>query len=573
LYELLKFGFAPSKHDLYKMGAIGLLIAILNIIIPAAIGQIFDDIIPNNKNSQLVILGITMLLTFLSAGAFSVLSGLALTRIESRFDATTQVALWDRILKLPTAFFTNYTSGDVAKRALSITQIKQIGSQSLLAGSLALTIGVFNLGAMFFYNQRMAFWAMGIAAVTTVSFATFARFEFNLRRLSLEKEGRLAGRVQEFFQAINKIRVAGAERNVFDIWSKEYSAQQILLYNMALIESTRKTLNATVPVLATMLFFWLAATEVGNQMSIGDFVAATYAFSVFYNSYSEFWAQISKGLIIYPVFERIKPFLETMPENTVDEQQPGQLKGDIKATNLSFSYPETGKTVIENISFHIPPGGFLGIFGPSGIGKSTLVRLLLRFSSPVSGTIEFDNKDLQNLDAGAIRKQIGSVLQNDALFPGSIYENLAGQGDYSEEECWEALRFSNLEEEIREFPMELNTILTGDQNTISGGQKQRLLIARAIIGRPKVLILDEATRALDNITQHKINNGLANLAITRVVIAHRISTLEEANNIIVLKNGQIEEQGDYVSLLRARGTFHQIAKRQLIEDMGLTLRA
>jgi ABC-type bacteriocin/lantibiotic exporter with double-glycine peptidase domain len=264
-----------------------------------------------------------------------------------------------------------------------------------------------------------------------------------------------------------------------------------------------------------------------------------------------------------PLIKFTEPILSAQPEVDSSKADPGRLSGNIEIVNTTFRYERGGPKILDSLSITIRPGEFIALVGPSGCGKSTLMKLLLGFERPETGGIYYDSRDLRNLDMQAVRRQIGVVLQTGKLMPGSLYENIRGPTEATVDDAWEAARMAGIEEDIRAMPMGLHTVLTEGTASLSGGQVQRLLIARALVGKPRILLFDEATSALDNRTQAVVTESLSRLNVTRVAIAHRLSTVMEATRIYVLDGGKVAEMGSYSELMAKNGIFADLAKRQL----------
>jgi ABC-type bacteriocin/lantibiotic exporter with double-glycine peptidase domain len=294
-----------------------------------------------------------------------------------------------------------------------------------------------------------------------------------------------------------------------------------------------------------------------------DFIAFNAAFGLFLAAVVGMFSAATSVLTVVPMWDRIKPILTAPVEAVEEREDPGVLTGAITVSNLRFGYVKNAAPVVANISFDVAPGEFVALVGPSGCGKSTLFRLLLGFAEPDAGTILYDGRDLSKLDAHRVRQQIGTVIQTASLLPGSIFDNVAGAGNYSEADVMNALALAGLADEVRELPMGLHTVVTEGRSTFSGGQRQRLMIARALINRPKILFFDEATSALDNRTQLIVTNSIDALAVTRIVIAHRLSTIRKADRILVIENGTIAEQGRFEELMAHKKYFYQLAERQI----------
>jgi ABC-type bacteriocin/lantibiotic exporter with double-glycine peptidase domain len=253
----------------------------------------------------------------------------------------------------------------------------------------------------------------------------------------------------------------------------------------------------------------------------------------------------------------------TAPEARAERTDPGVLSGDIEINQVSFRYKADGPLALNDVSLRVRPGEFVAIVGPSGSGKSSLFRLLLGFETPEAGSVYYNGQDLTKLDVQAVRRQIGVVLQEARLMPGSIYQNIIGTLDLTLEDAWEAARMSGLDEDTRQMPMGMHTVITAGGATLSGGQRQRLMIARAVVAKPRLMLFDEATSALDNRTQETVSKNLEVLHTTRIVIAHRLSTIRRADRVYVLVGGRLAQSGAYAELLNQRGPFADLVKRQL----------
>jgi ABC-type bacteriocin/lantibiotic exporter with double-glycine peptidase domain len=266
---------------------------------------------------------------------------------------------------------------------------------------------------------------------------------------------------------------------------------------------------------------------------------------------------------VVPLYERATPIFEALPEVSNTNRQPGDLSGAIEMNHVSFRYHPDSPLVLRDISFALKPGQFVAIVGPSGSGKSSLLRLLLGFERPEAGVIYYDGQDLADLDIQAARRQIGVVLQSARLGSGTIFDNIVGSGPFTLDDAWDAARSAGLEQDIREMPMGMHTVVSEGGGNISGGQRQRLLIARAMVKKPRIFLFDEATSALDNRTQAMVSHSLDAFSATRVVIAHRLSTIVHADRVLVVEKGIVVQSGSYEELSEREGLFRELAKRQL----------
>ena len=266
---------------------------------------------------------------------------------------------------------------------------------------------------------------------------------------------------------------------------------------------------------------------------------------------------------IKPILDMVEPVLKEVPEMDENKKIVTALSGGIELSHISFRYKESLPLVLDDISMKIRPGQYVAIVGKTGCGKSTLMRILLGFEKPEKGAVYYDGRNLDALDVKSLRHKIGVVMQNGKLFQGDIYSNITiSAPQLTLKEAWEAAEMAGMKEDIENMPMGMHTVISEGSGGISGGQRQRLMIARAIAPKPKVLMFDEATSALDNITQKIVSDSLEKLKCTRIVIAHRLSTIRNCDRIIVLDGGKIIEDGTYDELIEKNGFFAELVERQ-----------
>ncbi len=436
---------------------------------------------------------------------------------------------------------------------------------------------LFQWALLFYYSARMALigTCFVLGAATIVVLLNLWQLRYQRRQLNLR--GRITGLVLQLITGISKLRVAGAEDHALRAWAKDFSEQKRLAFLAGRITNFVEVFSAGAPVLCSLgLFFsfvyFQGDTTPGGPppgiaslgMTTGDFIAFYAAFGVFLEATLTLGRASVDLMTIFPTYERLQPIITTPAE--VDERRsyPGQLAGDIQISHLSFRHIPDGPMTLSDINLQVRPGEFAAIVGPSGSGKSTLLRLLLGFEKPESGAIYYDGQDLANLDLREVRQQIGVVLQSSRLLPGDIFRNIVGASLLSLDDAWEAATLAGLDDDIRAMPMGMHTVISEGGGTFSGGQTQRLMIARAIARKPRILFFDEATSALDNRTQAIVSEGLTKLKATRVVIAHRLSTIINADRIHVLDGGQLVQSGTYAELMALPGPFQELARRQLV---------
>ena len=506
----------------------------------------------------------------LATGLFQLTQGLSLLRLETASDASTQAAVWDRLLNLPVSFFRQYTTGDLQSRVSSISTIRrQLGGRTLI-NLITSLFALFYLGQLFYYSFKLALVVLAVAVVT-IAFTTISG-AILLRKVrpQLELQGNIFGITVQLINGISKLHIAGAQERAFACWSKNYSRQIKLELSTQQVEDAVEVFNTVMPTLTNGILFWLtisllqeAQTSGTIGLSLGTFLAFNTASGNFINGATNLSNTVTEVLQVIPQWKRTQPILAAIPEVNLSKADPGQLMGKIVVDRIRFRYLCDRPLTLDNVSLYANPGEFIALVGASGSGKSTLFRLLLGFDIAEAGSIYYDGQDLSDLDVDAVRRQMGVVLQNGQLQSASIFENIAGNAQMSLDEAWEAARMAGFAHDIAAMPMEMHTVISEGGGNLSGGQRQRLLIARALALKPRILLFDEATSALDNKTQAIVSESMEKLQVTRIAIAHRLSTIRNANRIYVLQAGRIVQQGSFEELAAVEGLFAQLMARQM----------
>ena len=560
--ELVRFGLRGLHLELGFMLLMAAAASAMALFVPVATGWLFGQVIPNTDMGLLSFLALGWLCSAVAGAAFQSAGGLAQLRLEGKLELSLEAALWSRLMSLPAAFFRRFTTGDLASRAFSISAIRRSLTGATLAALLTSLFSVFSLALLFYYDVGLALAAVGLAVVTLAATSGITFWQLRNQRAEMDWEGRTGALVLHILNGIAKLRVAGAEEWAFTLWANRFKEQKKAAYQARLAAALLAAFNAAFSNLSTLLFFALAAWRV-EQMPAATFLAFSAAFGQFQASLLSLGMLFNSTQTIRLLFERTRPILEAVPEVEVGQADPGEMNGQVEISHLSYQYAPDSPLVLDDISMTIEPGEFVAIVGPSGSGKSTLLRLLLKFENPNSGAIYYDGQDLAGLNVDAVRRQVGVVLQNGKLMPGTIYSNIVGALPLPVEAAWEAARMSGLGEYIESLPMGMQTVVSEGGSTFSGGQRQRLMIARAIVARPRILLFDEATSALDSETQATVSKNMENLQATRIVIAHRLSTIAQADRIYVLSRGKIVQTGAYDTLMKVSGPFSELVKRQM----------
>lgn len=563
LLDLLRFGLSTTHRDSLTMMVCGLLGGILALFTPFATGILVDKVIPNGSGDELLQLTVLLIAAALGVAAFELARSLALLRLEGRLGNASEAAVIDRLFNLPAPFFKNYAAGDLAQRAFSINSILHQLTSTTQSIVLSWVFGLFSFVYMFMLN-----WQLGLVATALVALILVVTVSVNFWRLRMERQlyalqGAIASRVLQILNGINKLRAGGAEDRAFVLWARDFAQQKQVDMRVRGLGNLLNVFNASFIVLASATLF-ASIAFFQKDISTGVFVTFNTAFMQFLSATLALAGALTGSLSIIPLYERAKPILTTLPEQQESQIRAAPLQGEVEISRVSFRYAEDGPLVLDDVSIHVKKGEFVAFVGPSGSGKSTIFRVLLGFEKPQSGAVYYDNQELSGLDAGSVRRQLGVVLQNGKLMPGDIYTNIVGSAPRTMDEAWEAARMAGLADDIKAMPMGMQTVISEGAGTISGGQRQRLMIARALVNRPAVLLFDEATSALDNQTQAIVANSVRQLDATRIVIAHRLSTIIQADRIFVIVAGKVVETGNYSELMALGGHFAELSKRQQV---------
>ncbi|MEU8790469.1 NHLP bacteriocin export ABC transporter permease/ATPase subunit [Streptomyces sp. NPDC048643] len=561
--RLLRFCLGGTAGDLRNLAVSGLVTVAIGALVPIATGRVLGEYVPKAQHGLIVQVCLALMVTSVVSAAFMLLQNLTLLRMEGRIEASLQPAVWDRLLRLPTTFFASRSTGELASAAMGISAIRR-----LLAGvgptlAQAGTVGAMNLGLLFWYSVPMALAAIGMLVVIAAVFLGLGLWQVRWQRRLVVLSNKLNNQAFQTLRGLPKLRVAAAENYAYAAWAGEFARSRELQQRVGRIKNLTAVLGAVYLPLCSLLMFMLLAGPAHGSLSAAEFLTFNTSVTMLLTSVTQITGAFVSAAAALPMFEEIRPVLDATPEVKVASTRPGLLSGGLEARRLSFRYADDGPLVLDDVSFTVRPGEFVAVVGPSGCGKSTLLRLLIGFDRPVSGSVLYDGQDLAALDQSAVRRQCGVVLQHAQPFTGSILDCICGTEPYTPEEAMAAAELAGLAEDIRRMPMGLHTLVSGS-GAISGGQRQRLMIAQALIRRPRILFFDEATSALDNETQRTVIESTKALNATRVVIAHRLSTVLDADRVIVMEDGRVAQQGTPAELLAdTGGRLHELVRRQL----------
>lgn len=566
LTGMMKSVLRGLSREWKPIAGAALLSALLGLAGPWLTAWLFDDIVPAGERGLLLAAGLALVAVALCAVPLAAVRALAISRVRGRGMVAMMASVSDHVLRLPARFFRTLSAGDFVQRLAGIEAVRTQVTDVLLSAGLTTLFALVYLIQLFLFDVRLALAGLALTLGYMAGTVIFRGLQTAPTRLAAERDGTLASLTYELLEGIAKLRTAHAEARMLARWETAYASEREAAATAARIETHFQAFEDGWSILSLATLFATAALLAQASLSPGQFIAFLAAFGLFQMAF----IQLSEALMtlwsLQPIAERARPILDALPEARTGRADPGRLEGHIAASGLSFAYDGATVPIIDGLDLDVKPGEHLAIVGGSGSGKSTILRLLLGFEAPLTGSITYDGQDFASLDPARVRSQIGVVMQSSQLFAGSIQDNIKGATDASLEDCLVAAEAAGLSRDLKLFPMGLHTPITEGAGTLSGGQRQRILIARALAGRPRILFLDEATSALDNATQAIVAETMDSLNATRITIAHRLSTVRHADRIAVLEKGKFVEQGDFATLMALDGAFARLARRQLLEE-------
>lgn len=536
---------------------------LVGMITPKITKILFSDVLESGSARLLLSIAVLYVCTSLSLLMIGGIKSLLMNRINTEMNVSVQAATMARILSLPADFFKNYSSGEITSRAQYIGSLCQTLVQTFLSTGLTSIFSLVYITQIFVYAKELVIPALCITLVTLVFSIVSSLAQMKISKKHMELSGKMSGMTYQIITGVQKIKLSGSEKRMFARWMNEYAEESKYTYGTPPFIMFNGVISTAISLAGTIVMYFFA---VQSGVSVADYTAFNAAYGMLSGALMSVAGIALTAARIKPVIDMAKPIMDAEPEISEGKHIVTKISGGIELSNVSFRYEDNSPLVVDDLSLKIKPGQYVAIVGKTGCGKSTLLRLLLGFEKPQKGAIYYDGRDMGTLDLKSLRKKIGVVTQNGKLFQGDIYSNIIISAPYlSVDDAWKAAEIADIADDIRAMPMGMHTIISEGAGGISGGQKQRLMIARAVAPNPKILMFDEATSALDNITQKKVSEALDSLKCTRIVIAHRLSTIKQCDRIIVLDGGKIVEDGTYEELLEKQGYFHELVERQKLD--------
>ena len=540
--DLIKYIFSTIDVSvIVYIVAITLFATLVGMITPKITKILFSDVLESKSLQLLLSVACFYVCTSLSLLLIRGIKSLLMNRVSIQMDVSVQAATMARVLSLPPNFFKNYSSGEITSRAQSVNSLCTSLVQTFLSTGLTSLFSLLYITQVFVYAKELVVPALCVTIATLVFSVVSSLVQMKISEKQMELSGKMSGLTYQIITGVQKIKLSGSEKRVFARWLNHYSEEAKLTYNPPKFLLFNGVISTAISLVGTIVMYFFA---VQSNVSVADYTAFNSAYGMLSGALMSVAGIALTAARIKPVFEMAKPIMNAEPEISEGKQTVTKISGGIELSHVSFRYDVNSPLVVDDLSLKIRPGQYVAVVGKTGCGKSTLLRLLLGFEKPQKGAIYYDGRDIETVDLRSLRKKIGVVTQNGKLFQGDIYSNIVISAPYlSVDDAWKAAEVADIAEDIRKMPMGMHTIISEGAGGISGGQKQRLMIARAVAPNPKILMFDEATSALDNITQKKVSEALDGLKCTRIVIAHRLSTIKQCDRIIVLDGGKIAEDG------------------------------
>ena len=562
--DLLRTALRGSGADLARLVIAGLPGGLIKLLPALALGFVAGHVAGGGSVGALYAVAVTLAGFGLLGALLHLFQSTAMMRLEGRSASRVEAAFWDRLMRLPPNVLHSQPAGDLAMSGMTFQGIRD-GLQGVVADSLLSIVFLLPVfGVIFFYDA-----VLGVVALVFSLASLLVTVALGWRQIA--PHGRMIGAVRRvaghLFQVVGgiaKLRVENAEASAFAIWARDYREQKRAELELGGLEGHARAFGAALPFLAGAVLLFVVAAVSERNVPVGDFLVVYTVFVTFQAAIARLGESFGTVAAMVPAFDQMRPLLAAVPEAGVEGEPVERLGGDVLFDHVSFRYDPEGPLILDDVTIRARPGEFVAIAGESGAGKSTLFRLALGIDRPSAGAVYYDGRDLKHLNLKQVRRKVGAVPQSVRLHPQDIWDNIVAHHEgTTTDEVWRTARAAGIESEIKAMPMGMMTMVGASGAVVSGGESQRVTIARSMIGGPRVMLLDEATNWLDNQSQAEVMQNLALLTATRIVIAHRLSTLEQADRIYVLQAGKVVQDGSFAELMEVEGVFRELVRRQI----------
>lgn len=553
-----------NKGVLIKTLFISLIMQCLSLIIPYLIQFIIDG---RAINLMQGIFPVFLLICLIIIAYF--LSNMARTRIittlQTSFDKEFLSMTIRQLLDLPYSYFLNRSKGELVYRINSNSYIRQI----LIDQVIGLIIDIFffflYLIVMFLYNKILCAFTLLVAIILCI----FSYINSNINRKISQNEivalTKSQDIINEIVNNIFTIKSTNSQNNMYSKWKKNFDNQIIMEKEKSKYASIFFNIPQTIQAFYSLIIYFIGyLLTMQNKISLGGIIAFSVIGSSFLNPMLSIMNSYSQLLLVKIYLDRLLDILETPNETSLlGNKILSNYSGTITLNNVSYKYSRFSEEAVSNITLKIEANEKIAIVGASGSGKSTILKLAACLYKSTSGDIYYDTHNIKEINIHKLREEIGVVLQENILFNGTFRENITMGRTFSTEEILESINAINLNDLIDTFPLGLETIISEGGQNLSGGERQKISIARTIISNPKVIFLDEPTSALDNDSEKAVMNYLFNMKSTLVVVAHRLSTIQKFDRIVVMSQGKIVEIGTHDELLKNNSYYASLYKKEI----------
>ena len=562
--DLWGIAMRGSAGDLTRLVIAGVPGGLIKLLPALALGFVANHVVAGGSAGTLYAVAAALAGFGLFGAILHLLQSTAMMRLEGRSASRVEAAFWDRLMRLPPNILNRHPAGDLAMSGMTFQNLRD-GLQGVAADSLLSIVFLLPVfGIIFFYDATLGSITLAFSLASLLVTVALGLRQIAPYGRMISAARRVAGRLFQIVDGITKLRVENAEGSAFAIWARDYRKQKRAEFELDALEGRSLAFGAALPFLAGGVLLFAVAAVGDRGVPVGDFLVTYMVFIAFQSAIARLGESFGTVAAMLPAFEQMRPLLAAIPESDAEGEPVERLGGEVLFDRVSFRYDPDGPLILDDVTLRARPGEFIAIAGESGAGKSTLFRLALGIDRPSVGAVYYDGRDLRHLNLKQVRRKIGAVPQSVRLHPQDLWDNIVAHHEgTTTEEVWHAARSAGIEREIKAMPMGLMTMVGASGSVLSGGESQRVTIARSLIGSPRIMLLDEATNWLDNESQAEVMQNLALLTSTRIVIAHRLSTLEQADRIYVMQAGKVVQSGSFEELMEVDGVFRELVKRQV----------
>jgi ATP-binding cassette, subfamily B, bacterial len=548
---------------LAKVIVISLVIRVLALGLPLLTGLVLDWVLPRTDHTMLLVITLSIAGLVLLDAICNLIRAHLLLHLRTVLDARMTLEFLDHMVALPVGFFQRRSAGDLMLRVGSNATVRELVTSQSLSAIIDGCFVLIYAAVILSVDVSLGVVALVLAALQAAIFVLARARNQRLLAEDLDRQAKAQSYLVQVLGGMETLKTAGAERNAVERWSSLYTDVLNVSIQRGRLGAITGAIRGGVTQLAPMLILAVGARGVmAGDMTPGTMLAMTSLAISLFHPLSALTESLLSLQLVKGYTERIDDVLRATPEQDgAKVKSPPELSGAISLRDVSFRYTNDRPLVVEKVSLEIPAGAKVAIVGPSGSGKSTLLGLLAGIISPTSGQVQYDRRNLAEMDFAAVRRQLGVVPQHPFVFGSSIRENIALTApDAPLDRVANAARVAAFHDDVAAMPMGYDTPISDGGASLSGGQRQRIAIARAVLRQPRVLLFDEATSALDTATEHRVIGNLRRLGCTQVTVAHRLSTVQHADVIVVMDKGKIVESGSHAQLVAKGGHYAKLVQ-------------